>query len=297
MTTTLDLIEATRQHLVAAGRPEINKLNGAMDASQTSLTFEYPAQAVQRGAVLSIDLEEVLVWVVAGQTATVQRGFNGTTAATHADDSLLYVNDRQSATRILRELNNELRSFSSPVHGLYRVRTVDLTWSAVRSGYDLTGVTDLIDILAVEGVGVLAGDRSRVERYRVIRNQDTADFPSGMAIQMYDGGVIPGRTVRVTYRAPFASLSTLTDDVEAVSFLPATAHDIPPLGAAARLLAGRESHRVGADMQPEPRAAGDVPPGANTGASRALLGLRNLRLSEEAARLHAAYPSLARRAG
>lgn len=291
MTTAGDLIEATRQHLVSAARPELNRLNGAVTDVATSLTFEFPAQALQRGAVLTLDLEQIYVWSTSGQSATVQRAWNGTVAAAHADDTLIWVNDRFPANVILAEINNELAAYSSPANGLYRVRTLDLTSVAVRSVYDLTGVTDLIGIASIDALDVLAGDRLRLERWRVIRNQDTADFPSGFGLRLYDY-VLPGKAIRVVYKAPFTSLAALANDVATISGLPATAHDIPPLGAAARLLAGREARRNQVDAQPEPRTAADVPQGANTGASRALLTLRALRLAEEALRLAAAYPTV-----
>jgi hypothetical protein len=289
------MIEAVRGHLAASSRPELNRISGSdVTSSQTTITLEFAMGGVARGAVLTVDLEQLLVWSVAGQVATVQRAYAGTTAATHASGALVHVNDRAPANVILRELNNEIRSYSSPAHGLFKVASVDLVYNATRSGYDLTGVTDLIDVLAVEASDVLAGDRMRLERYRVIRNQSTVDFPSGFVLYLYEA-VTNGKAIRVSYKAAFTALAAVADDVLATSGLPESAHDIPPLGAAARLLAGRESRRNQTDAAPEPRQAADVPPGANTGSSRALLGLRNLRLREESARLHAMFPPYAKR--
>lgn len=292
-TLARDLVHDTRGHLLAAGRQELNRLNGAVDASTTSFTVTTALGGVQQGAVLAVDLELVYVWSVTGLVATVARGYLGSTAATHANGAIVEVNPRFSDYRIFRAINDELASYSSPAHGLFRIRTVDLTYSAARSGYDLTSVTDLIDILSIDAKGSRAGDRARLRSWRLIRDTDTADFASGLALYLYDGPS-PGKTIEVAYKAPFVALAALADDVQAVSFLPATANDIPPLGAAARLLAGRESRRAQSDSQPESRQAADVPPGANTGAARALLDVRNRRLREESVRLHAYYPRLRR---
>jgi hypothetical protein len=289
-TLASDLVEETRSHLFSGARPELNKLNEVLDASETDVDFLYAAGSIVRGAVLSIDLELMLVWAVTGSTATVQRGYAGTTAATHATGTIIEVNPRFSNFAIFRALNEEIASFSSPVNGLYQVKTVDLTYSAARAGYDLAAVTDLLGILEVRWKGYTTGDWPLVRNWTVARDMATSEFASGKALLLYEG-IGPGRTVRIRYKAPFAPLVALTSDVQTVSFLPATANDIPPLGAAARLVAPREVKRAFTESQPEPRAAADVPPGANRNAAGGLLALRNQRLREESARLHQSYPT------
>lgn len=293
MTLLSDLIEETRGHLQANMRDELNQLNGSMTNSTTSAVVEFPQGGIQRGSILGVDLEVMYVWSFSVQTATVRRGFMGSTAATHADDALVYVNPRWSNFQILRALNAELNSYSSPRNGLYRVRTVDLTYSSNAQEYDLTSVTDLVSVLGVTTSMPGVTDWYPVSSWGLTRDLPTATFPSGKALSIYTP-VTPGRTVRVVYGAPFAPLAALTDDVAAVSFLPATAHDIPPLGAAARLLAGREAARAQIDAQPESRNAEEVQGGANRGAAGGLLALRDMRLREEAARLRVAYPHMRR---
>lgn len=295
MTTTADLINDTRQHLQALSRDELNRLNGAITNSASTLTVEFAAGGIQRGALLSIDLEVIHVWSVAVLTATVQRGMMGSTGASHADDALVYVNPRFTDFQILRALNAELASYSSPRFGLFQTKTVEITGSAGKVGYDLTAVTDLIDVIEVRWKGYEVGDWPLVTRYTVSRDMNTSEFASGLALLTYED-LGPGRTLRVRYKAPYTPLSTLADNVLTTAGLHAGAHDIPPLGAAARLLAGREARRASYDAQPESRQAGDVPGGLNRQAAGGLLGLRDMRLREEAARLGALYPIIHRRA-
>lgn len=290
-----DLVNEARLLLQAGSRPELNRLSGAVDASTTTMTVEFATAGITRGSILAVDLELVYVWAVSSQNLTVRRGHLGSTAAAHADDALVEVNPHTSDFAVFRAINQEIASFSSPVHGLYRIGTVNLPYSPVRSGYDLTGITDIIDVLAVEAKGYLAGDRARINRWRLIRDQDTADFGSGTALYLYEGAV-PGRDIEVTYKAPFATMTTLADDVEGVTGMTASMLDIPPLGAAARLVATREVRRASTDAQPEPRSAADVPPGTSRQAAAGLLALRNQRLREEATRLQATYPTLSRAA-
>lgn len=295
MPTAQNLIDATRQHLQALSRDEVNQLNGSITNSATSLTVEFTAGGIQRGALLAIDLEVIHVWSVASLTATVKRGMMGSTAASHADDALVYVNPRFTDWQILQALNDELAALSSPENALFRVRTVDLTAAAARDGYDLTSVTDMIDILEVRWKGYTTGSWPMLTSWTVARDMATTEFASGMALLLYDTPG-PGRAVRVRYSAPYALLTTAAQDVLTQTGLHTQAHDIPPLGAAARLLAGREARRASYDAQPESRQAADVPPGTNRQAAGGLLALRDMRIREESARLHALYPRIHRRA-
>lgn len=296
MTTLADLVEETRGLLLGGARDEVNRLAAAIvSTSATSTTLDFSVGSIARGALLGIDLEQVYVWAASGTTiSNMQRGYGGSTAATHVISSLVYVNPRFSSFRIFQAINEELASYSSPSSGLFRVLTKDLTYSPARQGYDLTSVTDLIDVLGVTATGYVAGEIAEIEHWRVARQQVVGDFPSGLALELFEGGY-PGRNLRVAYSAPYTGLSALTDDVAAIAGLHAQAHDIVPLGAAARLLAATEARRATMDRQPEPRAAADVPPGTARQAAGALLSLRNQRLKEESARLRAAWPRRVRR--
>lgn len=291
MTTTADMVAAARRHLMASGRESMNKLNGSLNDSTTSVTFEFAAGQIATGALLSIDLEVMYVWSVAGQVATVERGMFGSTKATHADDSLIYVNPMFTDFAIFRELNDEIASLSSQANGLYRVKTVTATVTTA-STYNLAA--DAVEILAVQTNAYgPSGDWPRLRRWDLLANQDTSVYASGYALQLYEVPA-PGRTLRVTYAAAYSPLATVADDVLAVTGLQTPAHDIPPLGAAARLLAAREARRSSLDSQPESRQAADVPPGTARSASSQMFALRKQRIVEEAARLANQWPTVMR---
>lgn len=293
MAVTADLVEETRMHLQSMARDELNKLNGAITNSATTLVLANAAGGVAPGAVISIDLELMYVWSISTLTVTVQRGWLGSTAATHADAALIYVNPRWSSFTILRAINAELDSYSSPKWGLYQMKTVDLTYNSNTIGYDLTSVTDLIDVYELRWQGYTAGEWPLLRSWSVARDMPTSSFASGLSLQL-DDGAGPGRTIRVRYKAKFAHLATMADNVTSVSGLADTALDIPPLGAAARLTAPREVKRAATDSQPESRTAADVPPGTNRAAAGTLLNIRDARLREEASRLYQRYPTLAK---
>lgn len=293
MATANDLVEETRALLDSGSRPEMNRLTTTMNTSVTSVVVDFALGSVQTGAVISIDLELMLVWSSTGSTATVQRAYGGTVAAAHTAGALIYVNPRWSAFTILRAINAELDSYSSPRWGLYQMKTVDLTFNAATVGYDLTSVTDLIDVYELRWKGYTTGEWPLIRRWSVTRNMATSEFASGLGL-LLDEGAGSGKTIRVRYKAPFAQLTALSSDVQTVAGFPLTAEDIPPLGAAARLVAPREVKRAATESQPESRTAAEVPPGTQQQAAGGLLRIRDMRLREEAARLQQKYPTLAK---
>lgn len=139
MTTAAQCVERVRRDWLLTGHRESrNRLDGAVDASQTTVTLEYEAKGAAVGARLSLDYEECGVWAVSGKTLTVQRGDDGTTAATHADNLVVLVNSEFSPARVLQAVNDELAAL--PSAGLFRMRSLDLTYDPARMGYDLTGL-------------------------------------------------------------------------------------------------------------------------------------------------------------
>lgn len=292
MTTTAQVLARSRRMMMASGRDQLNKLNGSITNSVTTLTFEFAAGPIQAGAVLAIDLELIYVWSVAAQIATVQRGYLGSTAATHADDALIYVNPIVSDFALLEAVNEELASMSSATL-LYQAKTATIT-ATTASSYNLAA--DALRILAVQYNDYTGDDWPLVWRWDLLPLQDTGEFASGVALRFYEMP-LPGRTVRVTYAAPLGTLSTLADNVETTTGIPSSAVDIPAIGAAARLLAAREARRSSVDAQPESRQAQDVPPGTARSASAQLFALRDRRLKEESAKLSARWPSHIRRVG
>jgi len=293
VTTTNDLIQDTRQYLFSGQPEQLNRLSGDITNSATQMTFAFDISGIQGGVIIEIDLEQIFVFTTNSTSKQVTdciRGYNGTTAAAHTSGAVVTVAPKFPTSRILRAINDDLRDLSSPVNGLYQIKTVDITYSPAYAGYDLSLATD---VLGIAEIRYKQSGSSRfwpqVENYALLRNMATSDFASGFALVVYEGGE-PGLPIRVRYKAPFATLSNLTDDVLAISGLPTTAHDLPPLGAAIRLAAGREVRRNFDEAQGEPRRAEEVPPTAQVQATRELIRLRQSRINAEQARLISSYP-------
>lgn len=295
MTTLANLIQESKRYLLPTTQEAINTLSGSHNASTTTITFSQDiTNHLSSGSYIAVDLEVMYVWSVttSSKTATVQRGMQGSIAATHADAALVTFNPRFPDFSIAQAINADLDDLSSPTNGLYQVpATITLTYQPQINGYNLTGISDFLNILSVRyDIPGPWKTWPELRHYKIIRNMATADFASGTAIVMEDQAY-PGRSVRVTYSAPFTHFTALTDDITTVAGLPASCADIPPLGAAARLAAVRETQRNQFESQSDPRRATEVPPNAQLAGATALQRLRMSRIKAEAARLNNNYPT------
>lgn len=284
MTTARDWVSEARAHLMSGYQEEMNRLDVAMDASQVLVNLAFDPKALTQGAVISVDLEDMYVWQVASKQLTVERGFNGTAKVLHAINSLVLIKPKFSPYRIFKAINDTLSELSSPDNGLFQVKTGDVLFNPVKGYYDLPG-----DILAPLEVYYYDGfmDIHPVRQWDFIRGQETAVAASGQALRIWDGW--PGRNLRVLYKARFVRFANLDIDVT-TSGLDADAWDIPPIGAAVRLVPPRDVKRAFSESQGESRRNSEVPPGANRQAVTGIAALYRDRIAQERTVLQAKYP-------
>lgn len=291
-TTANDLIDHTLDFLQGGNDETINVLASTPDSDDTTLTMTYELGPIVAGTTIGLGLEVMRVVATnnTSKTVTVLRGQRGSTAASHSAGAVVQVSPRFSRYSVFRALNDDLDALSGI--GMYQMKTVDLTYNPGTMGYDLTSVTSIESIYSVR-YKVPGTEKEwpllRPSEYRFDRNASTSDFASGFSLILYQSAY-PGNTVRVAYKAPFVRMTAATDDVQTVAGLPATANDIPPLGAAIRLQAGHESARVAYESQPDTRRPDEVPVGANLQASSGWARLRAQRIDDEMRRLSRRYP-------
>ena len=293
MATVGELIEETRRLLFTGQREERNKLSLAITSSATTLNAIYPMGGIQRGAKLSLNLEDMYVWDISSQTATVERGQWGSTAAAHVINSLIHVNPKFSNWEIFNALNDELNALSSPVNGLYNIVTVELQYSPTISGYNLSvpGYSTIYDVYEVRYEVPGVSDLWPIStNWELSRGMSTDEFASGQALFIHDA--YPNKSVMVKAKVPYVEAAA---DISASPDVPDSIVDILPIGAAWRLTAPREVKRNFDEVQGDTRRAQEVPPGANLGGSRELGRVRQARINEEAARLKQLYPPRKRR--
>lgn len=287
MTTANDLLEATRNHLLGGASEQLNILAANYTAGGTTLTLTYDTSNISAGKYVEVGTNLFYVWSVdqVNKILTVTGGMNGSTDANASLGAMVRVSPRFPAFRLFQELNNDIADLTSPANGLFQIGNYEFTYVAVKVGYDLP-ITGLLDILRIEYQvpgPTLAWPRFDKLAYRVVTNANTTDFPSGVSLKLFRGGV-PGYTIRVYYKSALVPFTALTDNAT-VTGLPSSAYDLPPLGAALRLMAGREIKRNLTEAQPDTRRPTEVPPGAVEGSVRNLMLLRQTRIAAEKARL------------
>jgi len=289
MTTAATLIDRAIQELLAGTIEERNKLAVALsDTTSTTVTLTYPIASLRDNSIIQVENELMYVWQAdaASKQLTVERGYGGSSAATHAADVSTVTNPRFPRHQVFNHLNSDLADLSSPVNGLFQMKTLDIAYNGSDRMVNLTNVTDIIDLYDVR-YRYLNDDYPIIRNVRLLRNMPTTDFASGLVLAL-DSFVRAG-TLRVLYKAPyspFASLSTTVADVGGSSSL----EDVLVYGAQIRMMAGREVKRNFTESQGDTRRGEEVPPGAIANSMLQLQRMRRDRITAEAARLNRAYP-------
>ena len=280
-------IDRTRDLLLSGTVEPLNRLDGAIGGGAgATFTVEFPTGPIVPGAIIEIGTELMYVTSVSGQDVTVMRGYASSTAVGHDDNSIIRANPQYPAHMILDALNDDLNDLSAK--GLYQVKVVPpFTYSAATQGYNLAS-----DVLAVHRVTFTdeSADKSEpeVRRWSLRRNRDTSTFASGVALVLADEPT-SGQTVRVEYKAPFATLSATTTALTDTG-LHAEAYDLPPIGAAMVLMTFKPIARESITTQAPIRRSEEVPSGAISASIRDLRFRRQERIEAEKARLSQLYP-------
>jgi len=293
VTTAGNLIDRTAQNLLAGTVEERNKIASSLDASTTSVPIEYSLGSLREQTVFQVDSELMYIWEVntASKTLTVERGFGGTTAATHADGAIVVVSPKFPRWQILQALNDELADLSSPMNGLFQMKTVDISYNGSDRQINLTGITSMIDVYDVRW-RYLSDDYPVVRRYRLMRDMPTSDFPSGYVLSLDEP--VMSSTIRVIYKDKYTAFGTEASTLASTGASTELA-DLLVLGAQIRLLASREVKRNFIESQGDTRRADEVPAGAMNASVTNLLRLRRDRIQAEAARLNRQYPTRIRK--
>jgi len=289
MTTVATVLNRASRQMLAGVVEERNKLASSLDDSTTSVVLSYDLGGFRAGSVFEIESELFYIWEAntASKTLTVERGFGGTTAASHSANVLATVNPRFPRAQMFDAVNAELDDLSSTMNGLFRVVTTDLTYNGSDRQINITGSGTIIELLDAR-LRYLADDHPVLNSVRLQTGLPTADFASGNTL-VFDEPVMAG-TVRVRYKAPFTRATSESSDLTTNCFLPTTCDDIVETGVILRMMNGREIKRNFIESQGDTRRADEVPPGATRDSITNLARLRRERIIAEAARLKAQYP-------
>lgn len=290
MATGSVVINRTLRQLLSGTVEQKNKLSAAVSATDLSIPVLYDLDGLRPGAVFEIDSELFYVWESnsGSKTLTVERGWNGTVATTHANGAIITVNPRFPRSQILEALNDEIQDLSSPMHGLFQIKFFDLDYNGSDMYINLPPVSNIIDLVSVH-VRYLADEYIQIRKVKLVRDMPTDDFSSGYAIK-FEQPARQGR-LRIVYKAPFTPLTNETQNLFNFAGLPQSCEDIINLGTQIRMMAPRELKRNFTESQGDTRRADEVPAGAIAGSITNLIRMRRDRIQAEAARLARQYPT------
>ena len=245
VTTTLsDLVDRVTFDLMAPGElGMLVQLDGAINDTVTTVTLD-SGTGVKRSDTLEVEDELMLVSAVSTNDLTVSRGFYRSTAASHADNTVGYVNPPFPRVRIAEAIKrsfSRMEALGIPLvkTGTYN-RTTDLSY--VEMGDDVREVYRVM----------YWGTDGRL--YELDGWEFYPDVPTGVVT---DGTFLNVPTyvanaddLEIVYRAPYR---WSTDPVTFASTIeiPEGAEDLPPLYAAAWLSSSREVSRSELDRSQE----------------------------------------------
>jgi hypothetical protein len=289
MSTAGALLNRVSRQLLSGTVEERNKLASTVNDTATSVVTTYELGGFRAGIVIEVDSELMYVWEATSGTKTlvVERGYLGTTPASHSSGAIMTINPRFPKQTMLDALNADIDDLSSPANGLFQVVVADVTYNGSDRQVNLTGATNVVDLLDVR-LRYTADDYPVIHQTRLQRDLPVADFPSGYAI-VFDEDCMAGNLV-VRYKTPFTRAASLSSDIQSLCKIPLEMEDILEMGVMIRMVGPREIKRNFTDVQGDTRRAEEVPPGAVLGSMANIMRLRRDRIIAEKAKLARQYP-------
>jgi len=241
----------------------------------------------------TIEIDDELIWIdsftAASNTLNVipgfGRGYQGTTAAPHAQYAQVTLSPTFPRNSIKKAINDTINSFYPK---LWIATPFTFTFNASQTTYALPDDAQDILFVSFQTTGS-SKEWLPINRWRLDTMANVATFNSNNTINIYDN-VQPGRTVQVFYTATPNNLDSNTDDFADVTGLPESSKDVVILGASYKLLSYLDAGRINLSSAEADLNDSKLPSSAGVAASRYIFALFQQRLNEEALKLADKYP-------
>lgn len=294
MTTFDGLVKEVRQQLMGftMNQESVSELAASMADADTTFTCDQGTVTNLSRGIVEIDDELILVKTYDATSGTVSvmgqtngRGYEGTTAASHAQHALVTASPAFPRARIKKAINDTIR-------GVYPHLVVfsatEITFNAAQVEYELPAAVDDVWYVVAKTVGPSKVSQP-MPNWRYNPQARTADFPSGKSIQLLDA-IVPGQPVRVVYAHQPMELTANGDDFTLTGF-PERMTDLVVYGACKRLIPALESARLQQQAVEATERAMLVPPSSATKAAGMYASLFQERLEEERTRQMGEIPN------
>ncbi len=262
---------------------------GGISNTATSITIG--SQSNLAKGVIEIDDE--LIWIdtfdKANNNLTVApgfgRGFQGTTAAPHAQYAQVTLAPTFPRVSIKKAINDTINSYYPK---LWSVSYTTFTFNASQTTYALPDDAEQILFMSWQTTGS-SQEWLPINRWRMDPMANAATFNTNNTVSIYEN-IQPGRTVQVWYTTEPNTLDASTDDYEDVTGLPASTYDVTVLGASYRLLSYLDAGRINLSSAEADLNDSKNPYNAGASSSRYIFALFQQRLQEEALKLADKFP-------
>jgi hypothetical protein len=289
VTTFADIIDETTLSLTGYTNRQDQATYLTAALTSTALTF-----TVADGTVLTrgiVEIDEELLWVDSfdrtTNIATVPaygRGFRNTEPAPHTVGTRVTIAPSFPRSVIRKNINLAIDGVYPDLFGTYYTT---FNFQAARTTYTLP--QEAIDVIGASWQTIGPSlEWLPIRHYRMDKMANPLTWNSGKTVSIREG-IIPGRTVMVTYTRKPLQLQFDTDDFSQTG-LPDSAREVIILGAAYRTAAYLDMGRVpAATAEADSQQASD-PIGSAANISRYMYQLYQQRLQVEVRRLQEQFP-------
>lgn len=240
-----------------------------------------------------IEIDEEMMWVDSydrqANTITIApfgRGYNGTTATTHAANTKVTITPTYPRYAVKRAINDTIGAVYPKV---FATGSTAVSFLASRTTYPVPA--DAIQILSMawQSVGPTK-EWLPIRQWRWDPLAYASSFPTGKSVSIYDN-VLPGRTMNIIYAHIPSGMSNNTDDFETVTGLPSSMKDVVTYGAAWRLSSYVDPARISISSPAADELDVKRPYGVGTNVTKNLQALYLQRLEEESLKQKLQYPT------
>ena len=265
-----------------------SRLDGAI-SSTTSTSVVYEAglfsseeeNLLGSGALIEIDQELMLVTAAntSTRTLTVSRGYAGTTAATHADETNIFINPTFPRKSVYDAVSDNI---SRLYPSLYNVTTTNVTSNSTYQEVPASTVEVLTSYVQNS-----TGDQYTSAGIELLR-----DFPpssTNTAVQFFNTS--NGKTVHLVVKRKFVRPTSETVDLATDCLISDEYEQIVMVGAVADIVGATDIDASTQEFITEKLAAESYPVGSGERLRNALLRLRSLLIDEARGNLRSLYPA------
>jgi hypothetical protein len=240
-----------------------------------------------------IEIDDEMMWVDSydrqANTITLApfgRGYNGTTAATHAANSKVTVTPTYPRYAVKRAINDTIGAIYPKV---YAVSSSAVSFLASRTTYAVPAEAIQILSMAWQSVGPTK-EWLPIRQWRWDPIAYASSFPTGRTVSIYDN-VLPGRTINIVYAHIPSGMTNNSDDFETITGLPSSMRDVVAYGAAWRLSSYIDPARISITGAAADEIDSKRPYGTGTNVTKQLQALYVNRLEEESLKQKLQYPT------